>query len=62
MSFNVGDNVRVFSDGYFPSNMVIGGPGNVGQTFVVGSSIYDSNGTIFVGPGGGAFFPGWRRW
>jgi hypothetical protein len=54
-SFNVGDNVRVFSSGYVPSTV------QVGSNYVVASSMYGGDGTVIVGAGG-IYFPGYRRW
>ena len=57
-SFAVGDGVRVFSAGYYP---VIQTGGFNTQPYIVASSIYGPNGSVFVGPGPG-FFPGYTPW
>jgi hypothetical protein len=61
--FNLGDNVRVFSPGYYPVVTTGGfvGSNQPANPFIVASSIYGPNGAVMVGPGV-SYFPGYVPW
>jgi len=59
-TFGLGDNVQVYSPGYYSPVVVLGG--NAGRNpYIVSSAMYGGNGTAFIGPGV-SYFPGYVPW